>query len=157
MKPSIGHKLSNLNAIPCLGPFSNGHEYIVHINPTELWIYSPNVNFFQLVIFKSEQRLQVCTCPEGLFTNYVTHFLLFFDHPPTHSNTLAIILLMTYNTRVCYSNTFANHPPTPAALRNMWMAPYRSRSWCKLTFGLVKSCSTLIASLTLLLHYAPIW
>ena len=61
--------------------------------------------------------------PKGPFTNYVTHFSVFFDHPPTHSNALAIILLMTYNTRVCYSNTFANHPPTPPALRNMWMTP----------------------------------
>ena len=65
----------------------------------------------------------------GPFTNYVTHFLLFFDHPPTHSNALAIILLMTYNTRVCYSNTFANHPPTPAALRNMWTAPNIIYGW----------------------------
>ena len=39
---------------------------------------------------------------EGPFTYYVTHFLLFFDHPPTHGNALAIILLMTYITRVCY-------------------------------------------------------
>ena len=45
-------------------------------------------------------------------------FFTVFDHPPTHSNALAIILLMTYNTRVCYSNAFANHPPTPPALRN---------------------------------------
>ena len=30
---------------------------------------------------------------------------------------------MIYNTRVCYSNAFANHPPTPGALNNMWMAP----------------------------------
>ena len=43
------------------------------------------------------------------FTNYVTHFLLFFDHPPTNSNTLVIIFLMTYNTRVYYSNAFTNH------------------------------------------------
>ena len=65
---------------------------------------------------------------------YVTHFLLFFDHPPTHSNALAIVLLMTYNTKVCCSNAFANHPPTPAALRNMWTAPYKNKhgiSECK--------------------------
>ena len=64
--------------------------------------------------------------PWRLFTNYVTHFLLFFDHPPTHSNALAIISLMTYNAKVCYSNAFANHPPSPAALRNLWMAPLLS-------------------------------
>ena len=63
------------------------------------------------------------------FTNYVTHFLLFFNHPPTHSNPLAIILLMNYDTRVCQGNAFANHPPTPAALRNMRMAPYVTCEW----------------------------
>ena len=54
---------------------------------------------------------------------FTTHFLLFFDHPPTHNNALAIILLMIYNTEVCYSNALANHPPTPFALRNMWTTP----------------------------------
>ena len=53
------------------------------------------------------------------FTYYVTHLLLFFDHPPTYSNVLAIILLMIYDTRLCNSNAFADHPPTPAALRNL--------------------------------------
>ena len=63
--------------------------------------------------------------PLGSFKNYVTHLLLLFDHPPTHSNALVIILLMTYNTRVCYTrNAFANHPPIPAALCNMWTAPF---------------------------------
>ena len=68
-------------------------------------------------LFILQQRL--CKFKWESFMNYVTHFLLFFDHPPTHSNALAIILLVTYNTRLCYSNVFANHPSTPTALRNM--------------------------------------
>ena len=44
--------------------------------------------------------------------------------PPTHlSNALAITLLMTYHTRVSNSNAFANHLPTPIALRNLWTTP----------------------------------
>ena len=68
----------------------------------------------------------VCHIFEGPFTNYVTHFLLVFDHPPTYSNVLAIILLMTFHTRVCNSHILADHPPTPIALRNMWTASNRS-------------------------------
>ena len=55
----------------------------------------------------------------GPFTNYVTHFLLFFDHPPTYSNALVIHLLITYYIKVCDSNAIAYHPPTPVALRNL--------------------------------------
>ena len=66
---------------------------------------------------------KVFVLPKGLFTNYVMRFLLFFDHPPTHGNVLPIISLMTCHTRVCNSNPFADHPPTPTALRNMWTTP----------------------------------
>ena len=59
----------------------------------------------------------------GPFTNYVTCFLQFFDHPPTHGNVFAIILLMIYHTRVWHSNAFADHPPTSIALRNLWTNP----------------------------------
>ena len=110
-------------------------------------------------------------CPMGPFTNYVTHFLLFFDHPPTHSNALAIILLMTYNTRVCYSNAFANHPPTPAALRNMWMTPkmnsiicciYLNSKWSIMhtLFKIIKSpqwnCHTSIPTLSINMHLSNV-
>ena len=44
----------------------------------------------------------------------------FFDHPPTYSNVLTEILLMTHYTRLCNSNAFADHPPTPSTLRNLW-------------------------------------
>ena len=56
---------------------------------------------------------------KGPFTNYITHFLPFFDHPPTHGNVFAITLLMIYHTKVCNSNAFADHPPTSVALRNL--------------------------------------
>ena len=69
-----------------------------------------------LLVRRSEQ------C-KGSFTNYVTHFSLFFNRPPTHSNVLAFILSMSYLTRLCNSNAFADHPPTPCALRNLWMGP----------------------------------
>ena len=55
----------------------------------------------------------------GPFTNYVPHFSLFFDHSPTYSNVFAITLLMTYYTRICNSNTFADYPPTLTVLRNL--------------------------------------
>ena len=47
----------------------------------------------------------------GPFTNYVTHFLPFFDLPPTHSNVLAVILLITYHIRISICYAFADHPP----------------------------------------------
>ena len=50
---------------------------------------------------------------KGSFINYLTHFSLVFDYPPTYSNAFAITLLMTYHTRVSNSNAFANQPPTP--------------------------------------------
>ena len=56
---------------------------------------------------------------KGPFTDYVTHFSLFFDHPPTFSNALALTLLLTYHTIVFNCNAFANHPPIPIALRNL--------------------------------------
>ena len=68
----------------------------------------------------SDKQYKLCI-PWGLFTNYVTHF---FDHPPTHGNILAMILLKTHHTRVCYHNAFAGHPPTPIAFCNLWTAPY---------------------------------
>ena len=53
---------------------------------------------------------------KGSFTNYVTYFLLFFEQLPIHRNVLVVTLLMIYHTRVCNSNTFADHPPTPSPL-----------------------------------------
>ena len=88
---------------------------------------------FQKIILES-QTTQFCAifCVLlGPFTNCLTHFLLFFDHPPTHSNALAIILLVTYNTRVYYSKVFANDPPIP--LHNMWVAPLDIRIFSKTT------------------------
>ena len=49
----------------------------------------------------------------GLFKNYVTHLLLFFDHPSTYSNALTVILLLTDYNRLCNSN---------AELCNLWTA-----------------------------------
>ena len=46
---------------------------------------------------------------KGAFSNYVTQFLQFFDHPPIYSTVLTVILLMTYN-----SNAIVDRP---AALR----------------------------------------
>ena len=37
-----------------------------------------------------------------------------------------MILLMTYHTRVCFSNALTDHPPTLIALRNSWTAPYNT-------------------------------
>ena len=61
---------------------------------------------------------------KGPFTNYVTHFHLFLT---TH---LPIVTLWPYFyqwptilTNVSNSNAFANHPPTPILLRNLWTAP----------------------------------
>ena len=51
------------------------------------------------------------TFTKGPFKNYVTHFLLVFDHPPTYSNALAIIFPMTYHNSVSSSNAFDNNPP----------------------------------------------
>ena len=55
----------------------------------------------------------------GPFTNYVTRFSPFFDHPPTYGNVLTIILFITHHTRVCNSNTLADHPPTPMVVHNL--------------------------------------
>ena len=55
----------------------------------------------------------------GPFTNYVMHFWLLFDHPPTHDNVLAVILLMTNHTGLYISNSLADHPPTPSELSNL--------------------------------------
>ena len=46
------------------------------------------------------------------FTNYVTHFLLLFDHPPTYGYVLAMILLINYLVKVSNSYTFIQHPTT---------------------------------------------
>ena len=42
-----------------------------------------------------------------------------FHSATTYSNILSIALLMTYHTGLGNSNTFADHPPTPTALRNL--------------------------------------
>ena len=56
---------------------------------------------------------------KGQFTNYVTHFLLLFDYPPTYCNAFAVILLMTCLSRLCNGNALDDHPPTPTALRDL--------------------------------------
>ena len=38
---------------------------------------------------------------------------------------------MSYATKFCNSNAFADHPPTPTALRNLWTTPY----WSSITGG----------------------
>ena len=66
----------------------------------------------------TKQLLSVTLC-EGTIQQLRNTFLADFYHPPTYCNVLAVILLMTYHTRLCNSNTFADHPPTPSALRDM--------------------------------------
>ena len=51
----------------------------------------------------------------GPFTNYVTHFWLFFDHPSTYGYVLALNLLINYFSKAFNSYTFADHLPTPTA------------------------------------------
>ena len=51
----------------------------------------------------------------GPFSNYVTHFWLFFDHPPTYGYVFAPILLINYLSKAFKRYTFADHPPTSTA------------------------------------------
>ena len=59
----------------------------------------------------------------GIVHKLCNAFFIVFDHPPTHSNVLAVILFKEYHNELCNSNTFTDHPPTPPALRNLWMPP----------------------------------
>ena len=92
----------------------------------ETFIYLSRFQYpiFQGVRFVSRLR-KFCGCQasmapvstrtlvKGPFTNYVTHFIQFFDHSTTNSKALAITLLMTHLPEISNSNAFANHPPTP--------------------------------------------
>ena len=59
-----------------------------------------------------------------------------FYHPPTYCNVLAVAYSMTYHSRLCNSNAFADHQPTPIALRNLYTAPQREERSSMRTFFL---------------------
>ena len=72
--------------------------------------YQVFASIFKTAVSRVNNPL-VTHCVKGTFTYYVTQFSLYFDHPPTHGNAFTVILLIEYHTRLCNSNTFADHPP----------------------------------------------
>ena len=69
-----------------------------------------------IFIFVSEHTFQL---HKGPFTNHVTQFSRFFDHPPTCSYALTVILTTNYSIKVSDGYIFANHPPTSNTYPNL--------------------------------------